>query len=114
MKKMPPLPRQLNSNDAGELREVVRQIIDYLHALPRFEIKKMAASTSDYHTVKTDLKRPVIMLVGQAYKTEEPDTTVSVEGLPDWRRVDDGLKHRIDTSEENYMFHYLIIGEGEQ
>ena len=117
-KHMPPLPRQLSSSDPREVISVVRQIVDYLHALPRFELKKVTGSTVDadgYLTVSTKLKHPYAMLLGQIYETESPDDVVSHEerALPDWRPVEGGLKHRIDTSEANVTLHYVIIGEGE-
>ena len=107
-----PLPRQINSADPQELMEVIRQLVNFVHSLPRFEIKTVRSSQEVSHTFSTDIDNPKVVLVGQAYKTNNVDESLSVEGLPDWRPVEGGIKHRIDTSGVNHTFHYLIIGEG--
>jgi len=112
-KAMPPLPRQLNSDSPDEMRAVIRQIVDYLRALPRFEIKKVEMATEVSHTLKTNVRHPVILLRGQAYKTESVDESVVYTALPDWRPTADGLRDRVDTSGVKTTMVYLIIGEGE-
>lgn len=109
----PPLPRQLNSADPSEIMAWSRQLVDYVHRLPRFEIKVVEASTEVEHTLKTNIKKPIGVLLVQAYKTKTVDDTLTLRALPDWRRTADGLKVRVDTSGVSHTFYYLIIGEGE-
>lgn len=110
---MPPLPRQINSADPNDLRESIRQIVDYLHALPRFEIIATDTSTGVSHTMETDLQHPLGLLLMQAYETNDPDKTLTLRALPDWRPVAEGLEDRRNTGEVDHTLVFLAIGEGE-
>ena len=108
---MPPLPRQLNTDDPAEIAAVLRQVVDYLHRSPKFEIKKMQSSTSVSHTIKTNIRRVLGLLRIQAYKTESVDDALTLRALPDYRPVAGGLKDRVNLAGVNHTFHYLVIGE---
>ena len=111
MNKMPPLPRQIATNDdPREVATVVGQLVDYLHRTPRFQLVTVESTTSTGFTLKTDMRVKGMLLV-QAFEVKRPSSVVAFEALPDWRPDDDGVKIRVDTGAKLTSFTYLLIGE---
>ena len=109
---MPPLPRQINPGASpSEVAASVRDIVSYLNAMPKFEVKTVQSSTGVSHTIKTGLRRVLGLLRIQAYKTQTVDETLSLPALGDWRQVGGGLKDRVNLGEVNHTLVYLVIGE---
>lgn len=103
------LPRQLVSNDTKQLFACVREIIDFIRQIPRFEIKTIETATSTEVVLKTDLRVIGVLLI-QAIRINSPDTTVTFSALPDWRAVAGGIKIRIDTGGVLHQFTFILIG----
>jgi len=103
------LPQQLVSTDPKQLFSFVRQVVDFLRQLPRFEIKTVETTTESEIELKTSLAVKGVLLI-QAYRKNSPDTTVTFPALVDWRLVSGGIKVRVDTAAILHSFTFLIIG----
>lgn len=106
------LPRYTDAvKDARALAEYMRDVIEYLRALPEFEIVEFTSQVNVPFDVRTSVTDPKIVIM-RGYETRDQAASVTPE-LPSWQRTSGGVRiNGLDgfTAGTDYTIHMLVIG----
>lgn len=106
------LPRATRAMaDARLLEETLRDVLDYLRALPELQVRTFTLQCSFPFEIATDVANPAVVVIN-GYQTRDPAASVTL-GLPQWQRSESGVRVSAMTgltTGTDYTITALIVG----